>query len=114
METVRLTVSQALIRFLKNQHVRRDGKETPFIAGVWGIFGHGNVAGIAQAPHEDQRMPFYLARHEQAMTPSAVAYANSKNRMQASACTASVGPVSTTRISGQAPPRSIRIPLCSL
>ncbi len=114
METVRLTVSQALIRFLKNQHIRRDGKETPFIAGVWGIFGHGNVAGIAQALHEDQQMPFYLARNEQAMTHSAIAYAKSKNRMQAFACTASVGPGSTNMITGAATATINRIPLLLL
>src|SRR5690625_2616927 len=114
METVRLTVSQALIRFLKNQHVRRDGKETPFIAGVWGIFGHGNVAGIAQALHEDQQMPFYLARNEQAMTHSAIAYAKSKNRMQAFACTASVGPGSTNMITGAATATINRTPLLLL
>lgn len=114
MDTVRLTVSQALIRFLKNQYVRRDGKEVLFISGMWGIFGHGNVAGIAQALHEDQEMPFYLARNEQAMTHTAIAYAKSKNRMQAFACTASVGPGSTNMITGAATATINRIPLLLL
>ena len=114
METIRLTVSQALIRFLKNQYVRRDGKESPFIAGVWGIFGHGNVAGIAQALHENQEMPFYLARNEQAMTHTAIAYAKSKNRMEVFACTASVGPGSTNMITGAATATINRIPLLLL
>lgn len=114
METVRLTVAQALIRFLKHQYVRRDGKEMPFISGVWGIFGHGNVAGIAQALHEDQEVPFYLSRNEQAMTHTAIAYAKSKNRMQAFACTASVGPGSTNMITGAATATINRIPLLLL
>src|SRR5690625_4906085 len=102
METVRLTVSQALIRFLKNQHVWRDGKETPFIVGVVGFVGHGNLEGIYQALHQDQHMPFYLARNYQSMTYSAIAYAKAKNRMLAFACTASVGPVPPNMITGAA------------
>ena len=95
MKTEKLTTAQALVRFLKNQYVRRDGKEVQFIKGVWGIFGHGNVAGIGQALQEYPELPYYLARNEQAMTHSAVAYSKSKNRMEAFACTASVGPGST-------------------
>jgi 3D-(3,5/4)-trihydroxycyclohexane-1,2-dione acylhydrolase (decyclizing) len=114
MKTVKLTTAQALIRFLKNQYVRRDGKEVQFIKGVWGIFGHGNVAGIGQALQEDPEMPYYLARNEQAMTHSAIAYSKSKNRMEAFACTASVGPGSTNMITGAATATINRIPLLLL
>lgn len=114
MKRVKLTAAQALIRFLKQQYVRRDGIEQPFIPGVWGIFGHGNVAGIAQALQQDQEMPFYLCRNEQAMTHTAVAFAKSKNRMQAMACTASVGPGSTNMVTGAALATINRIPLLLL
>ena len=78
-KTTRLTMSQALIRYLANQHVARDGSENPFFAGVWGIFGHGNVAGLGQAleqyaPH----MRYYQCRNEQAQVLTSVAY--SKHR----------------------------------
>jgi 3D-(3,5/4)-trihydroxycyclohexane-1,2-dione acylhydrolase (decyclizing) len=114
MKTEKLTSAQALIRFLKKQYVQRDGKQLPFISGVWGIFGHGNVAGIAQALHEYQDMPYYLARNEQAMTHTAIAYAKSKNRMQAMACTASVGPGSSNMVTGAATATINRIPLLLL
>jgi 3D-(3,5/4)-trihydroxycyclohexane-1,2-dione acylhydrolase (decyclizing) len=114
MKTEKLTTAQALIRFLKNQYVRRDGAELPFIKGVWGIFGHGNVAGIGQALQEDPEMPYYLARNEQAMTHTAVAYAKSMNRMQTFACTASVGPGSTNMLTGAATATINRIPLLLL
>jgi 3D-(3,5/4)-trihydroxycyclohexane-1,2-dione acylhydrolase (decyclizing) len=114
MKTVKLTTAQALIRFLKNQYVRRDGIEMLFIKGVWGIFGHGNVAGIGQALQENPDMPYYLARNEQGMTHTAVAFAKSMNRMQAFACTASVGPGSTNMITGAATATINRIPLLLL
>ena len=114
MKTVKLTSAQALIRFLKNQVICRDGIEKPFIRGVWGIFGHGNVAGIGQALQEDNDLPYYLARNEQAMTHSAIAYSKSKNRMEAFACTASVGPGSTNMITGAASATINRIPLLLL
>ncbi len=114
MKTEKLTTAQALVRFLKNQYVRRDGKEVQFIKGVWGIFGHGNVAGIGQALQEYPELPYYLARNEQAMTHSAVAYSKSKNRMEAFACTASVGPGSTNMITGAATATINRIPLLLL
>jgi 3D-(3,5/4)-trihydroxycyclohexane-1,2-dione acylhydrolase (decyclizing) len=114
MKTEKLTSAQALIRFLKNQYIRRDGIEKKFISGVWGIFGHGNVAGIGQALQEDNEMPYYLARNEQAMTHSAIAYSKSKNRLEAFACTASVGPGSTNMITGAATATINRIPLLLL
>lgn len=114
MTTEKLTVAQALIRFLKHQYVRRDDTELPFISGVWGIFGHGNVAGIGEALKGYPEMPYYLSRNEQAMTHTAIAYAKSRNRMQAFACTASVGPGSTNMITGAATATINRIPLLLL
>lgn len=114
MKEVKLTTSQALIRFLQNQYVKRDGKEVPFFAGVWGIFGHGNVAGIGQALHENQDMPYYLARNEQAMTHTSIAYSKAKNRMQALACTSSIGPGATNMVTGAATATINRIPLLLL
>lgn len=111
---IKLTTAQALIQFLKNQYVKRDSEEQPFIKGVWGIFGHGNVAGIAQALHQYPEMPYYLCRNEQAMTHSSIAYAKSMNRMQAFACTASIGPGSTNMITGAATATINRIPLLLL
>ena len=70
--TRRLTMAQALIEFLKNQHIERDGRERQCFGGCFGIFGHGNVAGIGQALHQDQTFPFYFARNEQAMVHSAL------------------------------------------
>tara|TARA_R100001143_G_scaffold63591_1_gene73038 strand:- start:62070 stop:63935 length:1866 start_codon:yes stop_codon:yes gene_type:complete len=111
---IKLTTSQALIRFLKNQYVTRDGQEHQFIKGVWGIFGHGNVAGISQALLQDNEMPYYLCRNEQAMTHTAIAYSKAKFRNEAMACTASVGPGSTNMITGAATATINRIPLLLL
>jgi len=114
MKKVKLTTAQALIRFLKNQYVKRDGKETPFFAGVWGIFGHGNVAGIGQALQEYPEMPYYLSRNEQAMTHTSIAYSKAMNRMQAFACTSSIGPGATNMVTGAATATINRIPLLLL
>ncbi|MDR8391720.1 3D-(3,5/4)-trihydroxycyclohexane-1,2-dione acylhydrolase (decyclizing) [Aliifodinibius sp. S!AR15-10] len=114
MKKIKLTVAQALIRFLANQYVRRDGVETPYFAGVWGIFGHGNVAGIGQALQEYPQMPYYLCRNEQAMTHTAIAYAKAKYRMQAFACTSSIGPGATNMLTGAATATINRIPLLLL
>ena len=85
-ETVRMTMAQATIAFLKNQYVERDGVEMPFFAGCFGIFGHGNIAGIGQALGQDTGFRYYQARNEQAMVHTAVAYAKTRNRLQAFAC----------------------------
>ena len=90
--TKRLTMAQAVIAFLKNQYVERDGREQPFFAGCFGIFGHGNVAGIGQALQQMPEFRYYQARNEQAMVHAATAYAKTKNRLQTLACTSSVGP----------------------
>ena len=114
METLRLTTAQALITFLKNQHVERDGNERPFFAGVWGIFGHGNVAGVGQALQQNQNFRYYLARNEQAMVHTAAAYAKMNNRLAAFACTSSIGPGATNMITGAATATINRLPVLLL
>lgn len=121
---VRLTVAQATIRFLANQYVERDGVRTRFFAGCFGIFGHGNVAGLGQALLQDEvesltagREPglkYVLGRNEQAMVHTAVAYARQKDRLQAWAVTASVGPGSTNMLTGAALATINRLPVLLL
>ncbi|MGP5199148.1 MULTISPECIES: 3D-(3,5/4)-trihydroxycyclohexane-1,2-dione acylhydrolase (decyclizing) [Brachybacterium] len=120
--TVRLTVAQALVRFLAAQFTERDGVRERTIPGAFGIFGHGNVAGVGQAllqnatdPGEGENpLPYYQARNEQNMVHSAVAYARTKNRLQALACAASIGPGSTNMITGAALATVDRIPVLLL
>ncbi len=114
MKTRRATMAQALIAFLKNQFVERDGLETPFFAGVWGIFGHGNVAGIGQALHQSPDFRYYLCRNEQAMVHTATAFAKMRNRMATFACTSSIGPGATNMITGAATATINRIPVLLL
>src|SRR5258705_1091654 len=114
METRRLTTAQALISFLKNQHVERDGNERAFFAGVWGIFGHGNVAGVGQALQQNQNFRYYLARNEQAMVHTAVAYAKMNHRLAAFACTSAIGPGATNMITGGATATINRLPVLLL
>jgi 3D-(3,5/4)-trihydroxycyclohexane-1,2-dione acylhydrolase (decyclizing) len=99
---LRFTTAQALIRFLKNQFVERDGLETPFFAGMLGIFGHGNVAGIGQALQENLDFPYYLVRNEQSGVHLACGYAKSCNRLRTFACTSSIGPGATNMLTGAA------------
>jgi 3D-(3,5/4)-trihydroxycyclohexane-1,2-dione acylhydrolase (decyclizing) len=114
MKTRRLTMAQALIAFLEQQYVERDGREQQFLAGVWGIFGHGNVAGVGQALHQHQDFPYYLCRNEQAMVHTAVAYAKMKNRLRAFACATSIGPGATNMITGAALATINRLPVLLL
>jgi len=107
-------MAQAAVRFLKNQYVERDGRQTPFFAGAWGIFGHGNVAGIGQALRQDPGLPYFLCRNEQAMTHTAIAYAKMKNRLQTFACTTSIGPGATNMVTGAACATINRIPILLL
>ncbi len=122
--TVRLTVAQATVRFLANQYVERDGERSKFFAGCFGIFGHGNVAGLGQAllqaeveAHESGTEPllrYVLGRNEQAMVHSAVAYARQRDRLQTWAVTASVGPGSTNMLTGAALATINRLPVLLL
>ncbi|MGW5548278.1 3D-(3,5/4)-trihydroxycyclohexane-1,2-dione acylhydrolase (decyclizing), partial [Streptomyces sp. NPDC003998] len=119
MTTVRLTTAQALVRFLANQYSERDGQEQRLIPGVWGIFGHGNVAGLGQALLQaavtrDADLPYYLARNEQGMVHASVAYAKMRDRLATFACTASTGPGSTNMITGAALATTNRIPVLLL
>jgi 3D-(3,5/4)-trihydroxycyclohexane-1,2-dione acylhydrolase (decyclizing) len=112
---MRLTVAQALVRFLAAQYVERDGERHRFFAGCWGIFGHGNVAGIGQAlqQHADA-LPFHQARNEQAMVHIASGYARQRNRLGAFACTTSVGPGATNMVTGAALATINRLPVLLL
>lgn len=114
METVSLTVSQALIRFLKNQYVERDGVEHLYFGGCFGIFGHGNLAGIGQALQENPDFAYYQSRNEQSMVHAAIAYAKVKNRLGAFACTTSIGPGATNMITGAALATVNRLPVLLL
>ncbi len=116
--TVRLTVGQAVVRFLANQFSERDGERQPLFAGCLGIFGHGNVAGIGQALLQQELsgdgLPYVLARNEQAMVHTAVAYAKQRDRLQTWACTASIGPGSTNMLTGAALATINRLPVLLL
>lgn len=113
--TTRLTMAQALIRFLSSQYVERDGEEELFFPGVFGIFGHGNVAGIGQALYQYRdRMPFHLARNEQAMVHIAAAYARMRDRLGTFACTSSIGPGATNMVTGAALATIDRLPVLLL
>jgi 3D-(3,5/4)-trihydroxycyclohexane-1,2-dione acylhydrolase (decyclizing) len=114
VNTVRLTVGQAVVRFCASQYVERDGVEHRFIAGFWGIFGHGNVAGLGQALEElgdSEAMPFYKPQNEQAQVHIATAFAKHHNRLQAYACISSVGPGALNMITGAATATVNRIPV---
>ncbi len=117
METVRLTVGQAIVRFMAQQYVERDGREQRFIAGVWGIFGHGNVAGLGQALEElgdAEEMPYYRPQNEQAQVHIATAFARHRNRLRTYACTSSVGPGALNMVTGAATATVNRIPVLLL
>ena len=113
--TIRLTMAQAVVRFLAQQHTARDGHEQALFGGVFGIFGHGNVAGIGQALHEQRSaLRYYLARNEQAMVHTAAAYAKMHNRLRTLACTTSIGPGATNMITGAAGATINRVPVLLL
>jgi 3D-(3,5/4)-trihydroxycyclohexane-1,2-dione acylhydrolase (decyclizing) len=112
---MKLTVAQALLRFLAAQEIERDGTRTRFFTGCFGIFGHGNVAGLGQAlqQHADL-LPYHPARNEQAMVHAAVGYARQRNRLATFACTTSVGPGATNMVTGAALATINRLPVLLL
>ena len=113
--TVRLTMAQALVRFLAAQFVERDGETHRFIEGCFGIFGHGNVAGVGEALFErPDLLTYYQARNEQAMVHAAVGYARMRNRLAAMACTSSIGPGATNMVTGAALATVNRLPVLLL
>ena len=112
---MRLTVAQALVRFLAGQHVERDGARERFFAGCFGIFGHGNVAGLGQALHRHaDLLPYHPARNEQAMVHVAVGYARQRNRLGTLGCSTSVGPGATNMVTGAALATINRLPVLLL
>ncbi len=111
---VTLTTAQAIIRFISSQYVERDGHANPFFAGCFGIFGHGNVAGIGQALKEEGSLPFYLPRNEQAMVHTAIGFAKASNRLRAMVCTSSIGPGATNMVTGAATATINHIPVLLL
>jgi 3D-(3,5/4)-trihydroxycyclohexane-1,2-dione acylhydrolase (decyclizing) len=118
-EPVRLTVAQAIVRFLAAQHSERDGVEQPLFAGCFGIFGHGNLAGLGQALLEAElqtpgALRYYQARNEQAMVHVAAGFARMRNRLATFACTSSVGPGATNMITGAALATVNRLPVLLL
>ncbi len=113
-DTVRLTMAQALVAFLKQQQVERDGVAQPFFAGCFGIFGHGNIAGMGQALQQNPDFRYYQCRNEQAMVHTAAAYAKTKNRLQTLACTSSIGPGATNMVTGAALATINRLPVLLL
>lgn len=136
-ETVRLTVGQALVRFLAAQYSERDGVRRRLVPGIFGIFGHGNVAGVGQALLQAQveaeraggghsvterpvtdpaagELPYYMARNEQGAVNAAAAFAKTTNRLQALAVTSSIGPGSTNMVTGAALATTNRLPVLLL
>ncbi|MBY4592595.1 3D-(3,5/4)-trihydroxycyclohexane-1,2-dione acylhydrolase (decyclizing) [Rhizobium redzepovicii] len=110
--TIRLTAAQATIQYLQKQYSVFDGDRERLIGGIFGIFGHGNVASISQAIEEyGADLPYYQPKNEQAMVHSAMGYAKMKNRRATLACTASIGPGSTNMITGAATATVNRIPV---
>jgi len=115
VKTLKLTMAQALVRFLAVQHVERDGVEHRFIEGCFGIFGHGNVTGIGQALAErPDLLTYYQARNEQAMVHTAAGFAKMRNRLATLACTTSIGPGATNMLTGAAAATINRLPVLLL
>jgi 3D-(3,5/4)-trihydroxycyclohexane-1,2-dione acylhydrolase (decyclizing) len=110
----RLTVAQAIVAFLKNQFTARDGQENRFFEACFGIFGHGNVAGMGQALEQDPGLRYVLCRNEQAMVHTAAAFAKMTNRRRAIACTTSIGPGATNMVTGAALATINRLPVLLL
>jgi len=115
MNSIRLTMAQAIVRYLMAQKIATESGIQPMFAGVWGIFGHGNVAGLGEALYQvKEQLPTYRAHNEQAMTHEAIAFAKTKNRQQMMACTASAGPGSLNMVTAAAVAHVNRIPVLLL
>ncbi len=111
MKTIRLTVGQAVVRFLKNQYVERDGMENQFFGGCLGIFGHGIVAGVGEGLLENPDFKYIMTRNEQSSVHIAIAYAKMKNRLGTFACISSIGPGATNMVTGAACATINRLPV---
>jgi len=115
MSTLRLTMAQALVRFLAAQRTICEGREVPLFGGVWAIFGHGNVAGLGEALHRHRaELPTYRAHNEQAMAHAAIAYAKAQFRRRMMACTTSIGPGATNLVTAAATAHVNRLPVLFL
>src|SRR6202046_90306 len=114
-KTLSLTTAQAVVKFLSVQFSERDGRERRFIPAMFGIFGHGNVAGLGQALYEyGEDLPYYQPRNEQSMVHTACGFAKANNRLATLACTASIGPGSTNMVTGAALATINRLPVLLL
>lgn len=115
METIRLTMAQALVKFLDQQYVELDGVEYNFIRGVMGIFGHGNVTGLGEAlERQPGNLTFIQGKNEQGMAHAAIAYAKQMNRLRIFACTSSIGPGALNMVTAAATATVNRIPILLL
>src|SRR6516164_2981234 len=115
MTTIRLTMAQALIRYLAAQTSEVDGREVPLFAGVFAIFGHGNVAGVGEALYEArERLPTLRAHNEQAMGHAAIAFAKASRRRRMMACTSSIGPGASNMVTAAALAHVNRLPVLFL
>jgi len=115
MTTLRLTAAQATVRWLARQFVEVDGVEVPYFAGVWAIFGHGNVAGLGEALEAMRdTIPTWRAHNEQAMAHAAIAYAKQMRRRRAMVCTTSIGPGATNMVTAAALAHANRLPVLFL
>jgi len=115
MKTIRLTMTQAIVRYLSSQYIETDEGVQPIFAGFFAIFGHGNVAGIGQALTECQdQLPTYRGHSEQGMVHSAIAYAKANNRQRMMACTSSIGPGATNMVTAAALAHVNRLPVLLL
>ena len=114
-ETLRLTMGQALIKFLQMQYTEYDGEIQRFIPAIWGIFGHGNVSGLSQALWEHgAELPYYQPTNEQSMVHAASGFARTRLRAQTFACTTSIGPGATNMVTGAATAHINRLPVLLL
>src|SRR6202790_4911864 len=115
MATLRLTAAQALVRYLACQFIDIDGVETPYFAGVWAIFGHGNVAGLGEALHAaGDALPTFRAHNEQAMGHAAIAFAKACRRRRAMACPTSIGPGALNMVTAAGVAHVDRLPVLFL
>src|ERR1700681_924584 len=110
----RLSVAQAVVAFLKDQFTSRDVREERFFEACFGIFGHGNVAGMGQALEQNPGLRYYLCRNEQAMVHTAAAFAKTSFRLRTLACTTSIGPGATNMLTGAAAATINRVPVLLL
>ncbi|MBN2628332.1 MAG: 3D-(3,5/4)-trihydroxycyclohexane-1,2-dione acylhydrolase (decyclizing) [Spirochaetales bacterium] len=115
MKTIRMTVAQALVKFLNQQYLEFDGEEHPFIEGIFTVFGHGNVVGLGQALEEDPgHLKVHQGRNEQGMAAAAMGFAKQNHRRKIYACTSSVGPGAANMVTAAATATANRIPVLLL